>query len=200
MAEDLQTLIDRIQKEAVEKADAKSAEILAKAKEDAQRIVKEAEAKSAALIEKADKEAQEYKERSERALEQAARDVLISVGRKFEKMVGDILAKQVEKNLSDSTVREMLLTLAKNYSTDLTVVFSDADKAKLLSFATGELAKALGNGVTVESDSGIKFGFSLKLDNGKISHEFTSEEIATALSSVVRPELAKIVSEAAQGK
>lgn len=200
MAEDLQTLIDRIQKEAVEKAEAKSAEILAKAKEDASRIVKEAEAKSAALIEKADKDAQEYKERSERALEQAARDVLISVGRKFEKMVGGILALQVEKNLSESTVRDMLLALAKNYSTDLTVVFSDADKAKLLSFATGELAKTLGKGVTVESDSGIKFGFRLKLDNGKISHEFTSEEIASALSSVVRPELAKIVSEAAQGK
>lgn len=200
MAEDLQTLIDHIQKEAVDKADATSASIIAKAKEEAARIVKDAEAAAASKLEQAEKDSQVYTERSERALNQAARDVLISVGRRFEKMVSDILSLQVEKSLSAETVKEMLLALSKNYNSDLTVVFSDADKAKLASFATGELAKSLGKGVTVESDSGIKFGFRIQLENGKISHEFTSQEIANALSALVRPQIAKIVSDAAQGK
>lgn len=200
MAEDLQNLIDRIQKDAVAKAEAKSAALIAKAKEEAARIVKDAEAEASVRLEKADKDAQVYTERSERALDQAARDVLLSVGRRFEKMVNDILSLQVEKSLSESTIKEMLLALAKNYSSELTVVFSDADKAKLASFVTGEFAKALGKGVSVESDSGVKFGFRIKLDGGKVSHEFTSQDIATALSSLVRPQIAKIVSDAAQGK
>ena len=112
MAEDLQTLIDRIQKEAVDKAEAQSSAIIAKAKEEAASIIKNAEAEAAAKLEKADKDAEVYTERSERALEQAARDVLISVGRRFEKIVSDIVALQVEKNLSEATVKEMLLALA----------------------------------------------------------------------------------------
>lgn len=200
MAEDLQNLIDRIQKDAVEKAESRSASIIAKAKEEAARIVQDADAEAKGKLEKADKDAQVYTERSERALEQAARDLLISVGRRFEKMVNGILSLQVEKGLSEATVKEMLLALAKNDSSDLSVVFSDADKAKLVSFVTGEFAKALNKGVSVESDSGIKFGFRVKLDGGKVSHEFTSQDIAAALSTLVRPQIAKIVSEAAQGK
>ncbi len=200
MAEDLQNLIERIQKEAVNKADEKSSAIIAKANEEASRILENAKAEAAAVLEKADKDSAAYAERSERAIQQAARDVLISVGRRIEKMISEILSREVEKNLSENTIKEMLLVLAKNYSTDTELVFSEADKAKLSSFAVGEFAKALGKGVKVESDSGIKFGFRVKVDDGKVSHEFTSEEIAAALSSMVRPELARIVSEAAQGK
>ena len=162
MAEDLQNLIERIQKDAVEKADAQSAEIIAKAKAEAASIIKNAETEAKAKLEKADKDAEVYTERSNKALEQAARDVLISVGRRLESMVNGILSLQVEKNLNDSTIKEMLLLLAKNYaSSEMGVVFSAADKAKLESFVIGEFAKVLGAGVQVESDSGIQFGFRL---------------------------------------
>ena len=201
MAEDLQNLIERIQKDAVEKADAQSAEIIAKAKAEAASIIKNAETEAKAKLEKADKDAEVYTERSNKALEQAARDVLISVGRRLESMVNGILSLQVEKNLNDSTIKEMLLLLAKNYaSSEMGVVFSAADKAKLESFVIGEFAKVLGAGVQVESDSGTELGPRLKMDAGKVSHEFTSQSIAAALSALVRPQVAKIVSDVAQGK
>lgn len=200
MSEDLQYLIDRIQKEAVNKAESEASAIIASAKTKAAELVKAAEVEAAAKLEKADKDAAVYAERSERALEQAARDVLISVGRRFEKMVNDIVALQVQKNLTGATVKEMMLALAKNYNSDLDVVLSEAEKSKLQSFVVGEFQKALGAGVKVESDAGIKFGFQLKLENGNVSHEFTAPAIATALSSLVRPNIAKIVSDVAQGK
>ncbi len=108
MAEDLQNLIERIQKEAVDKADARSSEILAKANEEAARILENAKAEAAAVLEKADKDSVAYTERSERAIQQAARDVLISVGRRVEKMISEILSREVEKNLSENTIKEML--------------------------------------------------------------------------------------------
>ncbi len=200
MAEDLQYLIDRIQKEAVDKANAESAAIIAAAKEQAASIVKAAEAEASAKLEKADKDAAVYAERSARNLEQAARDVLLSVGQRFEKMLSDLLALQVEKSLSEDTVKSMLLALVKDYSSDVAVVFSESDKAKLQSFVVGEFQKALNAGVTVESDSGVKFGFRVKLDGGKISHEFTAPAISSALAALVRPQIAQIVSNAAQGK
>ena len=201
MAEDLQYLIDRIQKDAIDKADSDATSILTAAKEKAAQIIKEAEAEAKLKLEKADKEAQVYTERSERALEQSARDVLITVGKRLEKMILDILALQVEKSLSESTIKELLLSLAKNYTSDVQVALSEADVNKLTSFILGEFKKQLNAGVQVENDSSVRFGFRVKLDGGKVSHEFTNEAMADALSALLRPQLAKVVTKAAaQGK
>ena len=195
MAEDLQYLMERIQKDAVDKAETEAAAIIARAKEaeteaaaiiarakdKAAEIVKAAEAEASAKLEKADKDAEAFTERSERTLEQSARDLLLSVGKNLEKMIMDLLNLQVEKSLDESTVKSMLLTLAKNYSSDIEVDFSSA-------------------GVKVESDKGVKFGFRVKLDGGKVTHEFTEAAMADALSALLRPQLSRVVNAAAQAK
>ena len=70
MAEDLQYLMERIQKDAVDKAETEAAAIIARAKDKAAEIVKAAEAEASARLEKADKDAEAFTERSERTLEQ----------------------------------------------------------------------------------------------------------------------------------
>lgn len=200
MAEDLQALMQRIQKDAVDKAENEAAAIIARAKEKAAEIVKAAEAEAAAKLEKADKDAEAFTERSERTLEQSARDLLLSVGKNLEKMILDLLNLQVEKSLDESTVKQMLLTVAKSYTTDVDVEFSEADASKLSSFVMGEFAKELGKGVKVESDKGVKFGFRIKLDGGKVTHEFTEAAMADALSALLRPQLSRVVNAAAQAK
>ena len=201
MAEDLQSLIDRIQKDAVGKAETEAQAIIANAKAQAAEIVKSAETEARTKLEKADTEAKAFEERSERTLEQAARDLLLTIGKNLEKMLLDILSLEVEKSLSEDTIKAMLLTLSKSYaSDDVAVVFSDADAKKLASFITGEFSKKLSKGAVVESDSSVRFGFRVKLDGGKVTQEFTKEAMAEALSALLRPQIAKIVSNAAQGK
>ena len=200
MAEDLQALMERIQKDAVDKAELEATSIISKAKEKAAEIVKAAEEEAKAKLEQADKDAEAFTERSERTLEQSARDLLLSVGKNLEKMILDLLSLQIEKSLDETTVKNMLLTIAKSYSSNIDVEFSEADATKLSSFVMGEFAKQLKAGVKVESDKGVKFGFRVKLDGGKVSHEFTEAAMAESLSALLRPQLAKIVNKAAQGK
>ena len=200
MAEDLQALMERIQKDAVDKAELEATSIISKAKEKAAEIVKAAEEEAKAKLEQADKDAVAFTERSERSLEQSARDLLLSVGKNLEKMILDLLSLQIEKSLDETTVKNMLLTIAKSYSSNIDVEFSEADATKLSSFVMGEFAKQLKAGVKVESDKGVKFGFRVKLEGGKVSHEFTEQAMAESLSALLRPQLAKIVNKAAQGK
>jgi V/A-type H+-transporting ATPase subunit E len=200
MAEDLQYLIDRIQKEAIDKADNEATSLISAAKDKAAAIIRDAEAEAKVRLEKADKDALAYVERSTRTLEQAARDLIITVGKRIEVMLTDLLALQVEKNLSEDTIRQMLLSLASHYTSDISVGLSEADAKKLNSFILNEFQKKLMAGVTVESDSSIHFGFRIKLDGGKVSHEFTNEALGEALSAHLRPELARVVTSAAQGK
>lgn len=200
MAEDLQALMERIQKDAVDKAENEAAAIIMKAKEKAAEIVKNAEADAQARLEKADKDAEAFTERSERTLAQSARDLLLSVGKNLENMVLNLLSLEVEKSLDETTIKNMLLALAKGYTSDVEVDFSEADAQKLMSFVMGEFAKQVSAGVKVESDAGVKFGFRVKLDGGKVSHEFTAQAMAEALSALLRPQLAKVVNAAAQAK
>ena len=200
MAEDLQALMERIQKDAVDKAELEATSIISKAKEKAAEIVKAAEDEAKAKLEQADKDAVAFTERSERTLEQSARDLLLSVGKNLEKMILDLLSLQIEKSLDETTVKSMLLAIAKSYGSNIDVEFSEADATKLSSFVMGEFAKQLKAGVKVESDKGVKFGFRVKLDGGKVSHEFTEQAMAESLSALLRPQLAKIVNKAAQGK
>ena len=200
MAEDLQALMERIQKDAVDKAELEATSIISKAKEKAAEIVKAAEDEAKAKLEQADKDAVAFTERSERTLEQSARDLLLSVGKNLEKMILDLLSLQIEKSLDETTVKSMLLSIAKSYSSDIEVDFSEADAKALSSFVMGEFAKQLKAGVKVESDKGVKFGFRVKLYQGKVSHEFTEQAMAESLSALLRPQLAKIVNKAAQGK
>ena len=200
MAEDLQALMERIQKDAVDKAELEATSIISKAKEKAAEIVKAAEDEAKAKLEQADKDAVAFTERSERTLEQSARDLLLSVGKNLEKMILDLLSLQIEKSLDETTVKSMLLAIAKSYSSNIDVEFSEADATKLSSFVMGEFAKQLKAGVKVESDKGVKFGFRVKLDGGKVSHEFTEQAMEESLSALLRPQLAKIVNKAAQGK
>ena len=192
--------MERIQKDAVDKAELEATSIISKAKEKAAEIVKAAEEEAKAKLEQADKDAEAFTERSERTLEQSARDLLLSVGKNLEKMILDLLSLQVEKSLDETTVKSMLLAIAKSYSSDIEIDFSEADAKALSSFVMGEFAKQLKAGVKVESDKGVKFGFRVKLDQGKVSHEFTEAAMAESLSALLRPQLAKIVNKAAQGK
>jgi V/A-type H+-transporting ATPase subunit E len=200
MTEDLQHLIDKIKTEAVDKAEAEAARIVAEAKAKAAQIVKDAEANSVSKLEKADKDSLAYTERSEKTLAQAARDVVLAVSQGVEKSVLGVLALNVEKSLTTEFLQQLLLTLASGYAgKQAAVSLSESDAKKLTSFITAEFQKKLGAGVVVQSDSGIFAGFRLSFENGKVSQEWTNEAIADALSAILRPALAKIVQQAIKG-
>jgi len=197
MAEDLQHLINKIKAEAVDKADAEASKIMSEAKAKAAKIVKEAEAEAEAKLAKADKDALAYAERSEKTLQQAARDVVLTVGEDVKKAVLGILELNVDKALTPELVQQLLLTLANGYAGKATnVSLSESDAKKLGSFVTGEFQKKLGAGVSIQSDSSVSTGFRLSFENGKVSHDWSKAAIADALSAILRPALAKAVQNA----
>ncbi|MCL2102077.1 MAG: hypothetical protein FWH22_10245 [Fibromonadales bacterium] len=197
MAEDLQHLINKIKTEAVDKAEAEASQIVSEAKAKAAQIIKDAEAEAKTKLEKADKDSLAYAERSEKTLQQAARDVVLTVGEDVKKAVLGILELNVDKALTPELVQQILLTLANGYAGQAAMVsLSESDAKKLNSFIIGEFQKKLGAGVEVQSEGGISTGFKLSFENGKVSHDWTKTAIADALSAILRPALAKAVQNA----
>ena len=101
MAEELQQLLEKIQRDGVDKANVEANRILTEAKAKAEGIVKEAEAKAKAAAEKAKSESEAYTRRAEETIRQAARDTVIEVRNSVTAMLESILAKDVNAALSD---------------------------------------------------------------------------------------------------
>ena len=199
MAEELQHLIDRIQKEAVQAAEDKAGHILSQAKEKAAAMVKDAEAKAKASLAKADKDAEAFTERSTKALEQAARDLLISVGQGVENILQDIVDESVDKALSLDVLKQMLVKMAEAYAqrqgdeSRIELLISEQDQKELIQFFADQYKAKMLHGVEVHVDSSVFKGFKVSFVDSHVYHDFTKEAIAESLVSFPRPQLAEIV-------
>ncbi len=199
MAEELQHLIDRIQKEAVEAAEKQSVQILAQAKEKAAAVVKAAEEKARAALARAEKDSEAFTERSTRSLEQAARDLLISVGQGVENILADVVGESVEQALRPEVLEQMLVKLAEAYASRggederIDLLISPQDQQALVKFFADQYRQKLLHGVELHVDSGIIKGFKVSFVNSRAYHDFTKEAIAESLVNFLRPQLSEIV-------
>ena len=203
MAEELQHLIERIRKEGVESGEKAAEALVTEAKKKAAAIVADAQKQARDLAAKAETDAAAFSERGKKTLEQAARDLLISIGGAVGAVVGGIADAKVSAALSPELVGQMLLKLAEAYARDggaggIVAMLGEADAAAVKAYFAKEYQNKLAAGIQIESDKGIFQGFRVGAKGGQVFHDFTKEAIADSLGSFLRPELAQIVKKAAE--
>ncbi len=198
MAEALKYLIEQIHKEGVEKADEQANTIISQAKDRASKIVAEAEKKAHDSLLKAKIESDAFAERSVKTLEQAARDLLITVGQGCEKVVTETLGKNIDGALSGDLLEKMILNVVKQHQgSSIELSVSEADKAALTAFCA-EQTKKSGQEIALQSDSEVLNGFKVGFKGKNVYLDFSGEAVADALASFLRPALAETVSDVAR--
>ena len=193
MAEELQQLLEKIQHDGVEKAKAEAAEILKKAKAEADALVKAAEDKAIAAKTQAEKDAKASAERAEKTIQQAARDTVLQVKDALAKLLENLLAKDVSAALAlpGETTRLALEAIQSLGAKDVTV----AANATLANALKAQLATEARTGIQVVLDEAVGAGFSLRLDGGRVEHDFSEAAITAALAKRLRPDLAALLTE-----
>ena len=190
MAEELQQLLEKIQRDGVDKANAEAAAIVAKAKAEAEAIVKKAQEDAAAAEAKGKADAEAYAARARETISQAARDTVLKVKEDVTKLLTKLLAQNVSAALATEVV-----PLAAAAVKEL-VTGSGAEvaaSAKLVDALRAQLAAQAQNGVKVVADEMTGAGFTVKLDNGRVEHDFTDAAISEALAQRLRADLAKLL-------
>ena len=200
MAEQLQHLIDRIRQEGVENGEKTAEALVAEAKKKAAGIVAEAQKKAQDATAKAEADAKAFAERGRQTLQQAARDLLISIGGSVGRVVSGVVDAKVGAALTPETVGQMLVKLAAAYGSaeNLTVALGEADAAALKGGVSKEVNDMLAKGLQIESDREIFKGFRLGTKGGQVFHDFTKEAIAESLANFLRPDLADVVKKASK--
>ena len=190
--EDLQGLLEKINREGVEKAEAEAKRIVDEAKAQAAAIVKKAQDEAAAAQAAAEKTSADYAKRAAETIAQSARDVVIGVKDALDALLEQLLAQGVDKALQDEKTAADLVAAAVK---DLTGPGEITCGPKLAAALKAQLAA--NGGFSVSSDAAFGGGFSVKLDGGRVEHTFTAEVISAELARRLRPDLAKLLS---QGK
>ena len=186
--EDLQSLLERINREGVEKAEAEAKKIVDSAHSKADAIVNTALDEAEKARSAADRDSAAYVERANASLKQSARDVVISVQDAITSLLEKALVKNVEKALADEkTAVELVSTAIK----DLTGPGEITCGPKIAQALASQVASA--GSFTVVTNENVGSGFSIKIDNGRVEHTFTSDVIAAELSKRLRPDLAALL-------
>ena len=188
MSEDLQSLLEKINRDGVEKAQAAADKIVAEAKAKAAEIVKSANAEAAKAKADAEQAAKDYQARAAETVRQAARDTVLEVKDAVTALLEKLLAKDVDKALADE---KTATALAAEAVKGLTGSVEIAAPAKLAAALKAQLAAQAD--VKVVLDETRDTGFSVKLDGGRVEHAFTGEVIAGELAKRLRPDLAALL-------
>ena len=195
MAEELQSLIEKINRDGVEKAAAEAEKIVSAAKEQAAAIVKGAKDEAARYAVAAEADAKASAERAQETLRQAARDAVISVEGSVTRLLEKILASNVNAALSDpataaSIAGEAVRDVVSSGEISAAPRIAEALKAQL----------AAKPNLTVVTDETQDTGFSVRLDGGRVEHDFTGATVAAELAKRLRPDLAALMKESQQPK
>ena len=192
MAEELQQLLEKIQHDGVEKAKADADAILAKAKADAAALLKDAEAKAEAARAQAETDAQAFEARARKTIAQAARDTVLDVQAGLMGLFERLLAKDVAAALAaPAETARLALDAVKALGAAQVDVAAGERLAAALKAQLAACAATTGVRVVLDETTGA--GFSLRLDGGRVEHDFSEAAIAAALAKRLRPDLAKLV-------
>lgn len=196
MTQDLQQLLEKIQRDGVDKAQQEANQVLADAQTQAKAMADTAHAEADKMRAAAEKEAEAFTHRAEETIRQAARDTLLNVEKAVTALFERLLLNDVKDALKQhpERVTELATEAAKTYLSGQEGV-EIAAAADLVEGLRAQLAAhaASSDGVTIVTDETTDTGFRVRLANGRIEHAFTGNAIAETLAKQLRPRLAALM-------
>ena len=199
MEQNLQNLLNRIQKEGIDKADKEAMRIISDAREKAAGIVKEAEMKAKEMLEKAEQDARSFAEHGAKTIAHAGRDVLLTVGKGIDTLLKEIAFHSVGKALSPDTIIQMMIKLASAYAEKgfaegrVNMLLSPEDQKTVVKLFMEKYREQFQEGIEIHVDDKIIKGFKVAIKSDAVFHDFTQEAIADAICYFLKPHLADII-------
>lgn len=196
MAEELQSLLDKINAEGINKAKAEADKIIADAESKAKAIIEAARNEAAALTTAAGKEAENFKQRAIAAAGQAARDITLQLRSelqlRMEKACGDAAAAALTPEFMAQLIRELAAKFAESPDAQLTVRCALRDTEALTAALKAALADSFSKEPKLIPTAAVTKGFEVDFKDGKCFFDFSADAIADLLKEYVGEQIAVI--------
>ncbi|MCZ9939344.1 V-type ATP synthase subunit E [Brachyspira hyodysenteriae] len=201
MAEEkkLDSLLERIYQDGVEKSNKKADEIISNAKSEADRIIKEAEAKSEEIIKEAERKSEELKKNTITDVRMAGEQSISALKQRIKDLV---TAKVLEEGLKGafadtSFLKDLILEVVKKWDitssdADVTVYFPESKKADIDSSFEKSIKSAIKN-ATINFDKKLSNGFKIVPEGGNYQLQFTDEDFVEFFSDYIKAKTEELI-------
>ena len=197
MAQEIKDLIAKIQTEGIQAAQVQAAQIKADAEKEATKIIAEAKTQAGKIVEQAKTEAKKTDDSTRAALEQAGRDLLISLRQEIIAMLDRLIKSDLRQALSPEELAKIIGFLIKNaplsLGSQIIVSLNQQDKDKIESGMFKQLVGETKKSVVLKSADGLDSGSIISFDEGKSIFDFSGQALVDYISGSLRPELNKIL-------
>jgi V/A-type H+/Na+-transporting ATPase subunit E len=193
MTQELQPLLEKIQRDGIGKAREEADKIIGDAKKQADLLLKSARQEAEAMADKARRDADAFTRRAEETIRHAARDTVMQVEKAVTALFANLLLSDVNKALThEEVVIGLAQAVVKNYLNGKEPVELAAVE-KLTDVLRAKLADEARSGLEVVTDKTAASGFRVRLSGGRVEHSFTGAAVAEALAKLIRPQLAALI-------
>lgn len=176
MAEELQSLLEKIHRNGIEKAAAERDEMLAAAKKEAEAIIAAAKDEAAKIRSSAESDAEALKKRSESAIRQAARDILLDLKSELKKRLEAITRNRLDEALSADFMAGLVADIAKTVLSDpaksvagtLEVMVAPAKCEELVQKLTAAVGADMVSKISVFPNSAAGRGLKISVEGDQV--------------------------------
>ena len=198
MAEDIQGLLNRIQSEGIEKAEAEKKLILDSAKQQAEEILAKAKADADEIIKAANADAAVSERRGKAAIQQAARDTLLALQNDFQKRLESIVHDTLGAALTPEVMAQIVLKMAEKYlsqndNAGIEILLSKEDAAVLESGLKAGLLADLKAKPEIHLSSNISSGLKIGVKGSDLFFDFSDDALTEVICDFAGPKLAAAI-------
>ena len=200
MAEEIRDLIEKINQEGIKAAEEKAQNIEAAAKQRADDILAQAGLEAEEMIAAAKDRIRREDEKGKTLLAQAGRDLLLSLRKEINAMLGRIVVSDIQQALTPEALFKLLSEVVRNFSTgensDITVLLNKEDLETLEKNFLYKLREETKKKIILKPAEEISGGFTISFDNGKSCYDFSDKALAEYIGIYLKPKLNQILQEA----
>lgn len=200
MAEELQSLLDRIQRDGVQKATEEKEQMLHAARGEAEAIVRQAEERAAEVRKQAEGDAALTERRAHAAIRQGSRDILLALREDLQQRLRTVVLACVGEAMTPERMGQLILAMQKAYlersgggEVTLDVMLNAKDLEALESLCRGALVKDLKTQPRLLQGNDLGAGLKLAVKDQDVFFDFTDESITDLVCSYVGPRLAALL-------
>ena len=196
MENKLQQLTQKLYDEGLEKGRAEAERLVAEAKTNAAKIVKEAEAQAAKILAEANTKAQDVEKNAMTEISLAGKQALSKIKAEISSM---IIAKSTAPAVKAEFVKQMLLTVAKNWSgadsskNQLKALLPEAEQKAFEATFEAAAKELLAAGVEVGYSKEVRTGFKVGAKDGGYYISFSDQDFDALLKEYLRDKVYKML-------
>lgn len=198
MAQDIQSLIDKINREGLQAAQEKARQIEDEAGKKAEDIVSRAQKEAEAILSKAEKEAARTEENTLIVLKQASRDLLLNFKNEINLILKKVAALQIKEALTPQMMAEIIIAIIKDSlrpeNGGIVISLNKESARELEEVLFSRLNEEIKKGITIRPSEDTLAGFLISFDEGKSHYDFSPEGLAEYISLYLKPKLGELFS------